>query len=41
LLERLLEELTAGDHVVLMSNGSFDGLPLRLQHALEGRDATR
>ena len=27
LLERLLGELAAGDHVVLMSNGSFDGLP--------------
>jgi UDP-N-acetylmuramate: L-alanyl-gamma-D-glutamyl-meso-diaminopimelate ligase len=37
LLERLLAELTAGDQVVLMSNGSFGGLPARLQSALEAR----
>jgi UDP-N-acetylmuramate: L-alanyl-gamma-D-glutamyl-meso-diaminopimelate ligase len=37
LLERLLAELAAGDHVVLMSNGGFQGLPLSLQHALESR----
>jgi UDP-N-acetylmuramate: L-alanyl-gamma-D-glutamyl-meso-diaminopimelate ligase len=39
LLERLLEELTAGDQVVLMSNGSFQGLPAALQAALERRAA--
>ena len=36
LLARLLEELTAGDHVVLMSNGSFHGLPQLLERALAG-----
>jgi UDP-N-acetylmuramate: L-alanyl-gamma-D-glutamyl-meso-diaminopimelate ligase len=40
LLKRLLAELTAGDHVVLMSNGSFQGLPRLLEQALEGRVAT-
>jgi len=37
LLSGLLAELRAGDHVVLMSNGGFQGLPLRLQRALESR----
>jgi UDP-N-acetylmuramate: L-alanyl-gamma-D-glutamyl-meso-diaminopimelate ligase len=37
LLRRLLEELAAGDQVVLMSNGSFQGLPQKLERALEGR----
>jgi UDP-N-acetylmuramate: L-alanyl-gamma-D-glutamyl-meso-diaminopimelate ligase len=37
LLAALLAELRAGDHVVLMSNGGFGGLPLRLQRALEER----
>jgi UDP-N-acetylmuramate: L-alanyl-gamma-D-glutamyl-meso-diaminopimelate ligase len=37
LLAALLAELRAGDHVVLMSNGGFQGLPLRLQRALEER----
>jgi len=37
LLESLLAELTAGDQVVLMSNGGFQGLPLLLQRALESR----
>jgi UDP-N-acetylmuramate: L-alanyl-gamma-D-glutamyl-meso-diaminopimelate ligase len=39
LLERLLAELAAGDHVVLMSNGSFQGLPRLLEQALEQRPA--
>jgi UDP-N-acetylmuramate: L-alanyl-gamma-D-glutamyl-meso-diaminopimelate ligase len=39
LLERLLEDLAAGDQVVLMSNGSFQGLPALLQRALEDRAA--
>jgi UDP-N-acetylmuramate: L-alanyl-gamma-D-glutamyl-meso-diaminopimelate ligase len=39
LLARLLEELTRGDHVVLMSNGSFQGLPRLLEQALEKRPA--
>jgi UDP-N-acetylmuramate: L-alanyl-gamma-D-glutamyl-meso-diaminopimelate ligase len=39
LLERLVSELVAGDHVVLMSNGSFQGLPHRLQETLERRTA--
>src|SRR5690606_9801139 len=33
LLEMLLDELSAGDQVVLMSNGSFQGLPRLLQQA--------
>jgi UDP-N-acetylmuramate: L-alanyl-gamma-D-glutamyl-meso-diaminopimelate ligase len=37
LLERLLAELVPGDQVVLMSNGSFQGLPALLQSALEAR----
>jgi UDP-N-acetylmuramate-alanine ligase len=40
LLERLLTELTAGDHVVLMSNGSFQGLPRLLEQALKTRTAS-
>jgi UDP-N-acetylmuramate: L-alanyl-gamma-D-glutamyl-meso-diaminopimelate ligase len=39
LLKRLLGELTAGDHVVLMSNGSFGGLPRLLEQALASRSA--
>jgi UDP-N-acetylmuramate: L-alanyl-gamma-D-glutamyl-meso-diaminopimelate ligase len=39
LLERLLAELAAGDLVVLMSNGSFQGLPRRLEEALAARAA--
>jgi uncharacterized protein (DUF1697 family) len=30
-------ELAAGDNVVLMSNGSFQGLPQKLERALEAR----
>ncbi len=41
LLERLLGELVAGDQVVLMSNGSFQGLPALLQGELEKRHAQR
>jgi UDP-N-acetylmuramate: L-alanyl-gamma-D-glutamyl-meso-diaminopimelate ligase len=40
LLQRLLEELAAGDQVVLMSNGSFQGLPAALQRELEQRYAS-
>lgn len=36
LLARLCDEVQAGDHVVFMSNGGFDGLPARLTHALGG-----
>ena len=39
LLARLLDELAAGDHVVLMSNGSFQGLPRLLEQRLAGRTA--
>jgi UDP-N-acetylmuramate: L-alanyl-gamma-D-glutamyl-meso-diaminopimelate ligase len=39
LLERLLTELKAGDRVVLMSNGSFQGLPELLERALIRRAA--
>jgi UDP-N-acetylmuramate: L-alanyl-gamma-D-glutamyl-meso-diaminopimelate ligase len=37
LLEHLLADLKAGDHVVLMSNSSFQGLPERLERALANR----
>jgi UDP-N-acetylmuramate: L-alanyl-gamma-D-glutamyl-meso-diaminopimelate ligase len=37
LLEQLLAELAPGDHVVLMSNGSFQGLPQLLEQALAQR----
>jgi UDP-N-acetylmuramate: L-alanyl-gamma-D-glutamyl-meso-diaminopimelate ligase len=40
LLKRLLDELTAGDLVVLMSNGSFHGLPGLLEQALAARAAS-
>ena len=40
LLKRLLDELTDGDHVVLMSNGSFHGLPQLLEQALAARAAS-
>ena len=40
LLARLLADLKSGDHVVLMSNGSFHGLPELLERALASR-ATR
>jgi len=40
LLERLLATLTAGDLVVLMSNGSFGGLPRLLEQALQTRAAS-
>jgi UDP-N-acetylmuramate: L-alanyl-gamma-D-glutamyl-meso-diaminopimelate ligase len=39
LLDRLLAELAAGDQVVLMSNGSFQGLPTLLENALATRAA--
>lgn len=38
LLEALLDELAGGDQVVLMSNGSFHGLPRLLQQALRSRE---
>jgi UDP-N-acetylmuramate: L-alanyl-gamma-D-glutamyl-meso-diaminopimelate ligase len=40
LLARLLAELAAGDQVVLMSNGSFQGLPRLLEQALQSRMAS-
>jgi UDP-N-acetylmuramate: L-alanyl-gamma-D-glutamyl-meso-diaminopimelate ligase len=40
LLTRLLAELGAGDQVVLMSNGSFQGLPRLLEQALKSRAAS-
>jgi UDP-N-acetylmuramate: L-alanyl-gamma-D-glutamyl-meso-diaminopimelate ligase len=39
LVSALVEDLNRGDNVVLMSNGSFQGLPRALQHALKSRDA--
>jgi UDP-N-acetylmuramate: L-alanyl-gamma-D-glutamyl-meso-diaminopimelate ligase len=39
LLQSLLAELTVGDQVVLMSNGSFQGLPRLLEQALKSRAA--
>ena len=38
MLEDLMEELQSGDHVVMMSNGSFQGLPRRLQQALKSHE---
>jgi len=40
LLTRLLAELEAGDQVVLMSNGGFQGLPRLLEQALKSRAAS-
>ena len=40
LLASLNAELAAGDHVVLMSNGSFQGLPKLLEQALQSRTAS-
>jgi UDP-N-acetylmuramate: L-alanyl-gamma-D-glutamyl-meso-diaminopimelate ligase len=40
LMTRLLAELTAGDLVVLMSNGGFQGLPRLLEQALQTRTAS-
>ena len=37
-LEQLLAVLKRGDHVVMMSNGSFQGLRERLQRSLKRRD---
>jgi UDP-N-acetylmuramate-alanine ligase len=39
LLRDLLAELGGGDQVVLMSNGGFQGLPTKLERALEDRAA--
>jgi UDP-N-acetylmuramate: L-alanyl-gamma-D-glutamyl-meso-diaminopimelate ligase len=39
LLQQMLAELDSGDHVVLMSNGSFQGLPRKLQQELKSREA--
>jgi UDP-N-acetylmuramate: L-alanyl-gamma-D-glutamyl-meso-diaminopimelate ligase len=38
MVSRLDHELERGDQVVLMSNGSFQGLPRMLQQALKSRD---
>jgi UDP-N-acetylmuramate: L-alanyl-gamma-D-glutamyl-meso-diaminopimelate ligase len=37
LVKQLVDELAAEDHVVLMSNGSFEGLPRLLSQALKSR----
>ena len=37
IIERVSEEMARGDHVVIMSNGGFDGLHGRLLAALEER----
>jgi UDP-N-acetylmuramate: L-alanyl-gamma-D-glutamyl-meso-diaminopimelate ligase len=39
LLRRLVDDLAPGDQVVLMSNGSFQGLPRLLQQALKSSEA--
>jgi UDP-N-acetylmuramate: L-alanyl-gamma-D-glutamyl-meso-diaminopimelate ligase len=41
LLARLQDELASGDQVVLMSNGSFQGLPRLLEQALAARSAPK
>ena len=38
MLGELLEEFQRGDHVIMMSNGSFQGLPRRLQQALKSHE---
>jgi UDP-N-acetylmuramate: L-alanyl-gamma-D-glutamyl-meso-diaminopimelate ligase len=38
MVSRLDHELERGDQFVLMSNGSFQGLPRMLQQALKSRD---
>jgi UDP-N-acetylmuramate: L-alanyl-gamma-D-glutamyl-meso-diaminopimelate ligase len=40
LVGELVGELSSGDQVVLMSNGSFQGWPRLLQQALKGRGAS-
>ncbi len=37
LIERLVADLREGDEVVIMSNGGFDGLPRKLEQALDAR----
>ena len=39
MLVTLLNELQSGDQVVMMSNGSFQGLPRLLQQSLQSRDS--
>jgi UDP-N-acetylmuramate: L-alanyl-gamma-D-glutamyl-meso-diaminopimelate ligase len=41
LLQALVAELASGDQVVLMSNGSFQGLPQLLEQTLKGTAAAR
>jgi UDP-N-acetylmuramate: L-alanyl-gamma-D-glutamyl-meso-diaminopimelate ligase len=41
LCDALLDELVSQDHVVMMSNGSFHGLPRKLQQALKSREAAQ
>ncbi len=41
LCESLLAELVSQDHVVMMSNGSFQGLPHKLQQSLKSREAAQ
>jgi len=41
LLAQLVDELVPGDQVVLMSNGSFQGLGRLLQQALKSQDAEK
>ncbi|MCP4407796.1 MAG: UDP-N-acetylmuramate:L-alanyl-gamma-D-glutamyl-meso-diaminopimelate ligase [Gammaproteobacteria bacterium] len=37
IIQRLVSELTEGDHVLIMSNGGFGGLHMGLDHALRDR----
>jgi UDP-N-acetylmuramate: L-alanyl-gamma-D-glutamyl-meso-diaminopimelate ligase len=37
ILDWLRQEARAGDHIVIMSNGGFEGLHLRLLQALRER----
>jgi len=38
LLVEVLREVQAGDDVIIMSNGGFDGLPARLEAAVKARE---
>jgi UDP-N-acetylmuramate: L-alanyl-gamma-D-glutamyl-meso-diaminopimelate ligase len=40
IIDRLLGESLAGDHVLVMSNGGFGGIHQRLLDALAERDKT-
>jgi UDP-N-acetylmuramate: L-alanyl-gamma-D-glutamyl-meso-diaminopimelate ligase len=38
LLAQMIDAVRPGDHVVFMSNGGFDSVPLRFSRALQGHE---